>query len=121
MQQLFLVGLGGAIGAMARFEMGRLIGMRAWPMATFFVNLSGSFLMGFITGLLSANIGGQGWRLLLCVGVLGGYTTFSAFSLELALMVERQQWLTAIGYATSSVLGAVVALFLGLWIGRILI
>lgn len=118
MQQLFLVGLGGAIGAMVRFEIGRLIGERAWPVATLLVNISGGLLMGLLAGLMAARGEHQTWRLLLGVGMLGGYTTFSAFSLEVARLIEQQQWLIAIGYVCSSVLGAIMALFLGLWIAR---
>ncbi|MDP3400436.1 MAG: CrcB family protein, partial [Brevundimonas sp.] len=58
------------------------------------------------------------WRLLIGVGLLGGFTTFSAFSLEIALMIERRQMGLALGYALASVIVAVVALFVGLWIMR---
>lgn len=76
--------------------------------------------MGLLVGWLAHRGGAQAetWRLLIGVGLLGGFTTFSAFSLEVALMIERRQMGLALGYALASVIVAVVALFVGLWIMR---
>ena len=114
-----LVGLGGALGAMARFGVGRIVGVTALPWATLSVNVLGGFAMGLLAGWLAVRgSGGEGWRLLLGVGVLGGFTTFSAFSLEMMLMLERGAMLTAIGYALASVVLSVGALSLGLGLAK---
>ena len=114
-----LVGLGGALGAMARYGLGRLIGVwpNGWPMATFVTNISGGLLMGLLSALL-LRLGGEQARLLLGVGVLGGFTTFSAFSLEAVQMIERRQWTLAGAYVAASTVVAIVALFAGLTIAR---
>lgn len=85
----------------------------AFPWGTFTVNILGGLAMGLLVGILAARSGNETARLLLGVGVLGGFTTFSAFSLELVNMLERGATGTAILYAGGSVTAAVVALFLG--------
>ena len=121
MQFLLLAMIGGAIGSGARFLTGRamlsLLGP-ALPWGTLAVNLVGGFLMGILAGLLARTGGSEQWRVLIGVGVLGGFTTFSAFSLEVVTMVERGAAATALGYALVSVAGAVLALFAGLAIAR---
>ncbi len=123
MSRLLLVFLGGGAGALARHLVGswalRLFGS-AWPFGTFTVNLAGGFLMGMLAAWL-AHRGGAAqdhYRLLLGVGALGGFTTFSAFSLETALMIERRAYGQAFSYAAASVLLAVGALFVGLFLAR---
>lgn len=120
MLQFLLVGLGGAAGAMARFGVGRLLGATAsgWPAATFTVNVAGGLLMGLLAAAL-LRLPGEGWRLLLGVGLLGGFTTFSSFSLELLLLIDRGRIAMAAGYALSSVLLALLAVAAGLWLGRL--
>jgi CrcB protein len=116
LKHFLLVGLGGAVGAMLRHGVG-LISLRAlgpaFPWGTFAVNILGGLAMGLLVGILAARGGSETARLLLGVGVLGGFTTFSAFSLELVNMLERGATGTAILYAGGSVTAAVVALFLG--------
>ena len=126
-----LVALGGGVGAWLRLMTGRVwshaigpIAASAFPYATLTVNLLGSMAMGLLVGWMARYAGtnsvisGEHWRLLLGVGVLGGFTTFSAFSLELALMVERGQLAPAAIYAAISVTGGIAGLFLGLYIMR---
>jgi CrcB protein len=116
--------LGGGVGAWLRYACGvimfRNLGPAThFPWATLSVNLLGSLAMGLLAGGL-ARYGshGESWRLLLGVGLLGGFTTFSAFSLELVLMIERGALGTALAYAAVSVLAGILALFAGLAIMR---
>jgi CrcB protein len=113
------VAIGGAAGAWLRFVAGRLIGFSAFPWATLLVNGVGSLAMGLLAGWLARHgEGGEQWRLLLGVGLLGGFTTFSAFSLELGLMAERGQFALAATYAIVSVVAGVAGLFAGLALMR---
>jgi CrcB protein len=79
------------------------------------VNVAGSFVMGLLAGYFAFRPGiGQHMRLFLTTGVLGGFTTFSAFSLDTALLVERHSYGLAAGYAVGSVAASLAALFVGL-------
>lgn len=123
MPHLFLVMAGGAIGAGLRFLLGRwtlhLFGP-GFPWGTLSANIAGGLAMGVLAGLLARfGAGSEGWRLFLGVGILGGFTTFSAFSLETANMIERGAMGLAAGYALVSVIASVAALFVGLWLVRI--
>ncbi len=124
MPNLFIVMLGGAIGAGLRYHVGRIalhLTGPGFPWGTWTVNLAGGFLMGVLVGVLGRiSEGGEALRLFLGVGVLGGFTTFSAFSLETANMLTRGQPVVAAAYSVSSVAGSVLFLFLGLWLSRVL-
>jgi CrcB protein len=82
------------------------------------VNLLGGFLMGALAGALARTGGSEHTRLLIGVGVLGGFTTFSSFSLETVNMIERGDWGVAVTYALASVIGSVISLFAGLYLVR---
>ena len=115
-----LVGLGGAAGAMARFQLVRMLPSGGWPWGTFLVNVGGSLLMGLLAGALMARGGNEPLRLLLGVGLLGGFTTFSAFSLDTMRLLERGLTSLALGYALASVILSVCAVALGLMIAKAL-
>ena len=118
---LLLVMAGGALGAGARHLFGRWT-LAAfgpdYPYGTLGVNLIGGLLMGLLVGVLARTTAGEPVRLLLGVGVLGGFTTFSAFSLDVVTMIERGALLTAALYVVASVVGSIVALFAGLSLVR---
>jgi CrcB protein len=91
----------------------------AWPWGTFTINVLGSLLIGVLAGWLAfRGEGGAQWRLFLGTGVLGGFTTFSAYSLETALLIEKREYLPAAAYALGSVAVGLIAVFAGLWIAR---
>ena len=118
-----LVALGGGAGALLRFHLGRLVMTLAGPAAvfpwgTFLINVTGSLAMGLLAGWLARTNGGEATRLLLAVGVLGGFTTFSSFSLETALLIERGSVGLAATYAVGSVVAGLAGLFLGLAVMR---
>ena len=120
MTGFLIVAAGGALGAVARYGIGRLLPATGWPWATLTVNVVGGLLMGLLTGWLAfrGGVNSEGPRLFAAVGVLGGFTTFSAFSLETALMIERRQLAMAGGYVAASVALSVLALFIGLVVAR---
>jgi CrcB protein len=129
MPPLIIVMLGGAIGAGFRFHIGT-VALRnlapGFPWGTWIVNLLGGLLMGVLAGVVvRSQLDGEGaliepLRLFLGVGVLGGFTTFSAFSLETFNMLARGEHVAAAAYAVSSVAGSVIMLILGLYLVRAL-
>lgn len=120
---LLLVALGGALGSSLRYLVGQwtLVNLGpGLPFGTWAVNILGGLAMGLLAGWLSrVNEGGEGLRLLFGVGVLGGFTTFSAFSLEVFNMINRGDIALAGAYAVSSMAGAVLAVFTGVMLARI--
>ncbi len=122
MNGILYVALGGALGASLR----HLLGMATlktlgpdYPYGTMMANVLGSFLMGMLAGWLALKVsGGQNLRLFLGVGLLGGFTTFSAFSLEAVLMYERKAYGALAGYVGSSVILSIGALVVGLILAR---
>ncbi|MBH0237639.1 fluoride efflux transporter CrcB [Methylobrevis albus] len=114
--------LGAGLGGMARHGV-NLLALRAFggalPVGTFAVNVLGSLAMGLIAGLFALKAGApQGLRLFLTTGILGGFTTFSAFSLDVAVLAERGEPVQALAYAVLSVVLSIGALFLGLFLAR---
>lgn len=124
MKHLLLVALGGGIGAGLRHLVGvaalRLLGP-GFPWGTFAVNVAGSFAMGVFIAWLARHVGNlQDLRYFVATGVLGGFTTFSAFSLDVAVMWERGDAGLAGAYIAGSVVLSLAAIFAGLWLVRAL-
>lgn len=118
---LFLVMVGGAIGSGARYLSARAavsIAGPDYPYGTLAVNLLGGLLMGVLAGLLARGHVGEGWRLFAGVGVLGGFTTFSAFSLDAVRLAEQGALAGAAIYMLLSVAGSIAALAAGLALAR---
>jgi CrcB protein len=111
-------GIGGALRHGVNVGASRLLGY-GFPFGTLIVNVVGSFLMGLFAGYFAFRPGiDQHIRLFLTTGILGGFTTFSAFSLDAALLVERHAYGLAAGYVVGSVAASVSALFFGLVVFR---
>ena len=122
MTAFLLVFAGAGLGGMLRYAVNvateRLLGANL-AFATLIVNVAGSLLMGLLTGYLLQRAGiGQHLRLFLATGVLGGFTTFSAFSLDTALLFDRDGLRAAAAYVAASVILSIGALMLGLWLAR---
>lgn len=116
MNAYLLVALGSALGGVLRFWLAAMMGdkLGAPHLGTVFVNVTGSFVIGFIAAL-----GPMPWKQqLLMVGILGGYTTFSAFSLDTALLYERGEIGSALFYVLGSVVLSIAGLFAGLALVR---
>jgi CrcB protein len=128
MNKLFYVFLGAGTGGLFRYWVGtqttRLLGIGGGPFGsatgTFVINVLGGLLMGGLVGYLAHRGGADAerLRLLLAVGLLGGFTTFSAFSLDAALMIEKRLYGVALSYIAASVLLSVGGLFIGLIAAR---
>jgi fluoride exporter len=115
MNGYLLVFFGAGLGGAVRFAMAEALSVLSphWPLATFFVNCFGGFVMGFLLGA-GPFIGlGELMRLSLVTGFLGGFTTFSAFSADMFGFVEAGHWGKALGYATASVMGSFLLLVIG--------
>ena len=122
MKTILLVALGGALGTIARYLVGK-IGPGLWgqdfPWATLIVNITGCFIMGVLAGLLTHYTQlSQDVRAFLLVGMLGGFTTFSAFALDFITLYERGNIMAATLYLTSSVVVSIVAVMAGLFLIR---
>lgn len=125
-KMVMLVGLGGGLGAILRFltvhQMTRLFGA-AFPFGTLTVNVVGSFLIGIVAGALLSRLPSESlsideWRALLITGMLGGFTTFSAFSLDVMVLWERRELVSAMAYIGGSVVLSIAAVALGLMVAR---
>jgi CrcB protein len=119
-----MVFIGGGIGSAARHGVNilcaRLFGLN-FPWGTFAVNLIGSFVIGWLAAYFAFRAGAdwtQSARLFLITGILGGFTTFSSFSLDFAMLFERGATISAMLYVAGSVGVSLLAIFLGLYVGR---
>jgi len=123
MYPYLLVAIGGAIGSVLRYGTGVAVGSlwrNPFPLGTLLINIVGSLVMGLFVGTMVRTL--PGWqneaRLFFAVGVLGGFTTFSSFSLDAISMLERGELLPAAVYVLVSVIGGLFALWLALVVMR---
>ncbi|HEX3014814.1 MAG TPA: fluoride efflux transporter CrcB [Desulfobacteria bacterium] len=119
---IVLVALGGALGALARYGAGNWLGNRwLFPWGTFLINITGSFLLGFINVIvLERVLLTPEWRIGFGVGFLGAFTTFSTFTYESIQLFQEGNYLLAVGYVSLSVVAGLVAALLGMWLARII-
>jgi len=126
MQLVFAIAAGGAVGAVARHYVAgwitKIMGFGGFPYGTFAVNILGSLLMGvLITAFALKFESSQELRGFLTVGLLGSFTTFSTFSMEAVLLVQRGDWQGALFYVFGSLILGVTGLLAGMWLGKIIL
>jgi len=117
-----VIGIGGFAGALARYALGSYIGSRLgvrFPYGTFVINMSGSFLLGFIAALLARSTASQYWRYLIPIGFIGAYTTFSTFEYETLRAVQDGQPMIGLLNVVLSVVIGFVAVWAGAALGRV--
>lgn len=113
-KNILLVGLGGSIGSMARYAASLLIQSKSFPYATLFVNIIGSFIIGFVFAMSIKEAGlSNNWKLFLATGICGGFTTFSAFSAENMGLLQSGKIGMVVTYILLSIVLGIVATFLG--------
>ena len=114
LKNLLLVGLGGSIGSMARYAASLLIRSKSFPFATLSVNVIGSFIIGLVFALsIKEATVSNNWKLFLATGICGGFTTFSAFSVENMELLQNGKTGMALTYIMLSIVLGILATFLG--------
>jgi CrcB protein len=118
-----VVGIGGFIGANARFVVGQWAAQKwgtAFPYGTFLINITGSFILGLFATLTLRFAWSDSWRLLIAIGFVGAYTTFSTFEYETLQLVAQGTWARALGNILGSVLCGFAAAYVGVVVARLL-
>lgn len=121
MNSFIFIAIGGALGAIARYGVTQMVQSRfffGFPIATFVVNLLGCFVIGIVFSLAEKHHIGDGTRLFLATGICGGFTTFSAFSLETMLMLNDSRFLMAFFYVLGSVLISLLSVMAGMYLAK---
>lgn len=119
--KIFSVALGGAFGALARYGVSLLFAgkLTPFPFATFFINITGSFLIGFLLYLFTNKFEvSENLRLAILAGFLGAYTTFSTFEMEVFSLTRERQFMTALSYIFLSVLLGFIGVLSGVWLAK---
>lgn len=123
MFELCVIGLGGALGAVIRFVLGNILTKVLggnWPYGTFVINLAGCFLMGVLmTIIVERGLLPPIWRMFLCVGLLGGFTTFSSFGFEGFTLMAEGRLIESLAYIAGSLGCGLLAVTMGVFMARI--
>ena len=113
-KNILLIGLGGGIGSMWRYTVSLLLVNKSFPVATLLINISGSFIIGLVAAYALKNEWfAANWKLFLATGICGGFTTFSAFSLENLQLLQQGKYLWALFYIATSIVLGLIATFFG--------
>ena len=113
-KNILLIGLGGGIGSMWRYTVSLLLVNKSFPVATLLINISGSFIIGLVAAYALKNEWfAANWKLFLATGICGGFTTFSAFSLENLQLLQQGKYLWALLYIAASIVLGLIATFFG--------
>lgn len=119
MRQVLMIGIAGALGALARVAIGKLVASEEFPIATFAVNIVGTFLLCYlVTGAFRRLSVSKESETAVTTGFLGSFTTFSALSMETVLLIESGNYFTALLYVGSSIVGGLVVGMFGFHLGR---
>ena len=119
---LAIVALGGAIGSCMRYGLGLIEAFSTTKgLSTFIVNVLGCFIIGVMYSLFAKWQIGDQWRLLIFIGVLGGFTTFSTYSLDVVTMMRGGEWAKALAYVGATNIGGFVATAIGIWTTNLII
>ena len=118
LRNILIVGLGGMIGSIFRYLVYLVSGNHLFPYATVIINVAGSLLIGLAVGYAARNVSFGEWRLFLATGVCGGFTTFSAFSMECVQLLQQNRNIAAVCYAVGSVVFGTAAAFAGYFFTR---
>ena len=121
LKKYLLVGLGGSLGALGRYELGGLfkVGSGDFPLGTFIINLTGSFILGIFLTLISEKyIVPLAWRLFFATGFVGAYTTFSSLTNEVITLFRQGYWPVGLLYSLASLVGGLFFVWLGLLVAR---
>jgi fluoride exporter len=120
LRSFLLVGFGGMIGSMLRYLVAVFIKPQSFPFATITVNIIGCLIIGVVMGFaLRSESFNNNWRLFLATGICGGFTTFSAFSLECFQFIEQQRYAAMFGYIVISLVLGLAATFAGIQLARL--
>lgn len=113
-----IIACGGAVGAILRYGVMQFVSRtdQQFPYATFTVNIAGSFILGILAAYSLSHTVDDKMRLLLIVGILGSFTTFSTFSLDAIMLIQRNEWFTALLYVLLSVTLSLLATISGMWL-----
>ena len=121
MKGLLALAICGALGASARAAVGQILSGSTFPMGTLVVNATGSLILGLLTGIsLGSDLIPEAWKVPICTGFLGSFTTFSTFAVETVRLIEEQQWKLAIINLLSQLVLGILFAFLGIAMGRML-
>lgn len=113
-KNILLIGLGGGIGSMCRYSASLLLMNKSFPVTTLLINISGSFIIGLVAAYALKNEWfAANWKLFLAAGICGGFTTFSAFSLENLQLLQQGKYLWALLYIAASIVLGLIATFFG--------
>lgn len=118
LRNIIFVAFGGAMGSVFRYVTAMIVSTKKFPASTFLVNIIGSFLIGILMGYLLKQTNNQNWQLLMVTGFCGGFTTFSAFSWDVILLMQQARYATAIFYVVATFVLSIFFCFLGFNISK---